>query len=279
MAQLIKIILFSMTLFLSPGKVHQLISSKSPCATRTLIGKSHKGKPLYSYTVTRPSLRNKRPVMVLAGVHGEEKHAVVLAVNLLNNLCLSRYRSKLKHPWIVIPLLNPDGYSRRSRQRRNAQGIDLNRDAFRWKTPEGKAFRRWVIQTNPIRVIDNHMYGNIFLYPRPWTRAYPDSRRFVRKTLRRYLQRYSRNGIPRGMLYSWTSELGVPSALIEIGRKGDHVKYEKWRQKRNLKPALKMYRKLFSLEFKPPTRLRKGSATERLRKYECRRRKRRRRLR
>ena len=39
----------------------------------------------------------------------------------------------------AIPMLNPDGAERF--QRRNAQGIDINRDALRLQTPEGRALK------------------------------------------------------------------------------------------------------------------------------------------
>jgi murein tripeptide amidase MpaA len=40
----------------------------------------------------------------------------------------------------VVPMLNPDGAERF--QRRNAQSIDVNRDALRLQTPEGRALKQ-----------------------------------------------------------------------------------------------------------------------------------------
>lgn len=47
----------------------------------------------------------------------------------------------------LIPILNPDGAARF--QRRNAQGVDVNRDARRLATPEGRALEAMVTRLRP----------------------------------------------------------------------------------------------------------------------------------
>jgi len=47
----------------------------------------------------------------------------------------------------AVPMLNPDGAERF--QRRNAQGIDINRDALRLQTPEGRALKTLRDRLNP----------------------------------------------------------------------------------------------------------------------------------
>lgn len=80
-------------------------------------------------------------VLLWSQMHGDEPTATCALLDLLHWLGAHRdkaevraLRSKLTL-WIV-PMLNPDGAERG--QRRNAQEIDINRDALRLSTPEGR---------------------------------------------------------------------------------------------------------------------------------------------
>src|SRR5512139_1917155 len=57
----------------------------------------------------------------------------------------------------VVPMLNPDGAERF--QRRNAQGIDINRDALRLQTPEGRALKALRDRLNPEIGFNLHNQG------------------------------------------------------------------------------------------------------------------------
>lgn len=80
-------------------------------------------------------------VLLWSQMHGDEPTATSALLDLLNWLGVHRgepaVRGLLANLTLwVIPMLNPDGAQRT--QRRNAQEIDINRDALRLATPEGR---------------------------------------------------------------------------------------------------------------------------------------------
>jgi hypothetical protein len=77
-------------------------------------------------------------------MHGDEPSATPALIDLLETVRahggtrrVARLLERLTLD--VVPMLNPDGAQRF--QRRNAQGIDINRDALRLQTPEGRALK------------------------------------------------------------------------------------------------------------------------------------------
>ncbi len=88
--------------------------------------------------------RGARHVLLWSQMHGDEPTATTALFEVFEYL--RRYR---QHPRVeavlsaltvhAVPMLNPDGAERF--QRSNAQGIDINRDALRLQTPEGRALK------------------------------------------------------------------------------------------------------------------------------------------
>lgn len=75
------------------------------------------------------SLRDfaEAPILFVGGVHGDEPEGVRLAEELLKWLQEQESRnSSAIRPWILVPCLNPDGYSKN--ERTNGRGVDLNRN-------------------------------------------------------------------------------------------------------------------------------------------------------
>jgi hypothetical protein len=83
-------------------------------------------------------------VLLWSQMHGDEPTATSALFDLYEYV--RRHRGEAPVARILdrltvhtVPMLNPDGAERF--QRRNAQGIDINRDALRLQTPEGRALK------------------------------------------------------------------------------------------------------------------------------------------
>jgi hypothetical protein len=119
-------------------------------ATLEALGRDHPG--LFSIVDEGRSAEGRRlavlklgtgPVKVLlwSQMHGDEPTATSAIVDLVSLLGRTREsdatgRLLSRLTIYLLPMLNPDGAERTTR--RNAQGIDVNRDALRLQTPEGR---------------------------------------------------------------------------------------------------------------------------------------------
>jgi hypothetical protein len=116
--------------------------SKSPSFELQERGKSIQGRPIYL------ARYGEGPVKVLlwSQMHGDESTATMALLDLFNFLNASDeyddlralFREKLS--LYFIPMLNPDGAE--EFKRRNAIDIDINRDALRLQTPEGRLLKK-----------------------------------------------------------------------------------------------------------------------------------------
>jgi hypothetical protein len=103
-------------------------------------GRSAEGREIRRLTAGSGPTR----VMLWSQMHGDESTASMALADLIrflheqpeHHLARSILGGTTLH---LIPLLNPDGAERF--QRRNAQGVDVNRDARRLVTPEGRALK------------------------------------------------------------------------------------------------------------------------------------------
>jgi len=103
-------------------------------------GKSVEGREIFLVTVGRGTER----ILIWSQMHGDEPTATCALLDLLQYFGTHR-----REPWIsaildkytllLIPMLNPDGAERN--QRRNAQGIDINRDARLLQSPESQLLK------------------------------------------------------------------------------------------------------------------------------------------
>jgi hypothetical protein len=104
------------------------------------IGKSIEGRSINHIWFGRGPCH----VMLWSQMHGDEPTATSAVFDVFE-----QFRSHRAEPPFarmldaltihVVPMLNPDGAERF--QRRNAQGLDINRDALRLQTPEGRVLK------------------------------------------------------------------------------------------------------------------------------------------
>ena len=105
------------------------------------IGQSFLGRSIQMLTLGV----GDNSIMLWSQMHGDEPSATPalldIADYLLANSDQAAIRSILEnYTLLIIPMLNPDGAE--AWDRRNAQGIDINRDALQLVTPEGRLLKR-----------------------------------------------------------------------------------------------------------------------------------------
>lgn len=105
-------------------------------------GKSIEGRGIYSVSIGS----GEKTVLLWSQMHGDESTATMALFDIFNFLAaddeFNAMRDQLLDQLqiVFIPMLNPDGAERF--QRRNALGIDLNRDALRLECPESRLLKR-----------------------------------------------------------------------------------------------------------------------------------------
>jgi len=92
------------------------------------------------------------PVLLWSQMHGDEPTATSALFDLLAYLTRHRGTPAVRRllstlTLHIVPMLNPDGAERFTR--RNGQSIDINRDALRLQTPEGRALKELRDRLNP----------------------------------------------------------------------------------------------------------------------------------
>lgn len=115
-------------------------SLRSPRFTVEEVGRSMEGRALRTVTFGSGPVR----VFLWSQMHGDEATATMALADLFAWLADERpsaLRDRLGAAMTItfLPMLNPDGAERF--QRENAAGIDINRDARRLSTPEGRTLK------------------------------------------------------------------------------------------------------------------------------------------
>ena len=122
------------------------------------VGSSIEGRSINLVTIGTGPYR----VLLWSQMHGDEPTATAALFDVFEYFqrhrtdpAVQRMLSSLT--LYVIPMLNPDGAERF--QRRNAQGIDINRDALGLQTPEGRVLKAVRDRFNPRVGFNLHNQG------------------------------------------------------------------------------------------------------------------------
>ncbi len=115
----------------------------------TEIGKSFEEREIFMLKTGK----GKRKILLWSQMHGNESTATKAFFDIFNFFenpgILQKEATEIINSCTLyfIPMLNPDGAERF--QRRNAQGIDINRDALRLQSPEGHLLMQYRDIINP----------------------------------------------------------------------------------------------------------------------------------
>ncbi|HCU35184.1 MAG TPA: hypothetical protein DGT21_06885 [Armatimonadetes bacterium] len=128
------------------------------------IGRSVEGRQLVLAMAQSPAhaglAAEQRPpcILVIARQHGTESSGTEAALAMLRYFATTRDPVSLEIlnqvTLATVPMANPDGVARS--QRRNAAGVDLNRDWEALTQPETRAIAEVVDRLKPVATIDMH---------------------------------------------------------------------------------------------------------------------------
>lgn len=136
--------------------IEAVLASGARSVERREIGRSFEGRPIEMLTLGD----GPKKAMMWSQMHGDEPTHTAMLLNLLKLLLETDSPAERVLRGLTIGMilpLNPDGAERNTRQ--NAQGIDINRDALKFATPEGRAFRDAVLDFKPDYGFNLHNQG------------------------------------------------------------------------------------------------------------------------
>lgn len=142
----------------------ETIAEESERMTYTEVGTSVEGRPIHLVRVGYPApppdeeIAAGRNMLVIGTQHGNEPAPREMALELLRDLAFTDDPEMIellsKSTILFIPTANPD--AREANIRRNAQGVDTNRDHLHLETPESQAIATVLNQFTPDITIDGH---------------------------------------------------------------------------------------------------------------------------
>lgn len=132
---------------------------------KDLLGTSEEGRPVHQYTFGNGTFR----IIAWSQMHGNEATATFSLIDLMNWLSADATGLKDLITISLIPVLNPDGAE--AFTRRNAYGIDMNRDAVSLQSNGAKMLMEAIKAFKPDVAFNLHDQRSIFHLERTWTPA------------------------------------------------------------------------------------------------------------
>ncbi len=158
--------------------LNQIVANFPKLASLETYGHSKEGRPLYALRMAGKVVGNKPEIMLTAATHGDELITVEVLFGLMDALTAgygqnARLTSILdNHVIYFLPVINPDGYIRRSRY---ANGVDPNRN-YPWLENPDRTPNECIkgvidfFQRHDFRAsIDFHAAMGLFMYPWAYT--------------------------------------------------------------------------------------------------------------
>jgi protein MpaA len=172
-----------------------LLAAALLAAPAQQLGRSYEGRPISVVHVAGTGPR----VLVFGCIHGDECEGIEVTRLLAGS-------SPAADLWLVHQL-NPDGYAARSR--RNAHGVDLNRDFLAASQRETRIARKLILRLRPDVTIWFHQ-------PQSVVRAWGPSRTAARRYARLAGVPYRSLLWPPGSASRWQNAIGQVSFVVEL---------------------------------------------------------------
>lgn len=141
-------------------RLRALVEEHSDVARLEEVGKSSEGREIFLLSLGS----GPENILLWSQMHGDEPTATSSLLDMIDFI-----GTHDQEPWIsdilrkytllIIPMLNPDGAERF--ERRNAQGIDINRDARDLQTPEGRTLKAIRDRYEPFLGFNLHNQGSM----------------------------------------------------------------------------------------------------------------------
>lgn len=140
------------------GRLKAVVAATPDMFSMEQLGQSVEGRSIHHLRVGSGPMT----ILLWSQMHGDEPTATAALFDVYEYLARHRDEPAVRRilsqlSLHFVPMLNPDGAERF--QRRNAQGIDINRDALRLQTPEGRILKALRDKLEPAVGFNLHNQG------------------------------------------------------------------------------------------------------------------------